>query len=234
MTDASEPASVAWSAGFWDDDDPWIFEDEARDYVARLRTALPLTPGARVLDFGCGFGFVPRLLAPHVGTLAVWDASPAMRRRAVATLAGVHGVAPLDLASEPAPSARFDWILVNSVIQYMSVDELAAWLRRWRGMLAPGGRIVASDVWPPDTGFVGELATVVAFALRHGLLVRTLAGGFRRGLRHRAFVRAQPLLRLDPGTLAALATAAGLRMTPLAENLTYRRARFAVLLDAAP
>lgn len=82
MTDASGPTSTEWSEGFWDDDDPWIFEDEARDYVARLRATLPLARDARVLDFGCGFGFVPRLLAPHVGTLAVWDASPAKIGRA--------------------------------------------------------------------------------------------------------------------------------------------------------
>lgn len=231
MTDASDPTSADWSDGFWDDDDPWIFEDEARDYVARLRAALPLTRDARVLDFGCGFGFVPRLLAPHVGTVAIWDASPAMRRRAAATLADVDRVTLLDLEAEAAPSARFEWILVNSVIQYLSIDELAAWLRRWRALLAPGGRIVVSDVWPPDSGVVREIAAVLAFAVRRGIVTKTIVGGLRRSRRHRAFARTRPLLRLDPGTLAAMAAAADLHTSRLVANLTYRRARFAVVLD---
>jgi hypothetical protein len=35
---------------------------EAADYVTRLEAALGLDPGARVLDFGCGFGFIAELL----------------------------------------------------------------------------------------------------------------------------------------------------------------------------
>lgn len=74
---------------------------------------------------------------------------------------------------------------------------------------------------------------MLAFALGRGIVTKTIVGGLRRSRRHRAFARTRPLLRLDPGTLAAMAAAARLRTSPLAANLTYRRARFALVLDPA-
>src|SRR5439155_648564 len=47
-----------WAA-YWDRlEEHVIFRVEASDYVTRLEAALGLDPRARVLDFGCGFGFI--------------------------------------------------------------------------------------------------------------------------------------------------------------------------------
>ena len=58
-----------WAA-YWDRlEEHVIFRVEASDYVTRLEAALGLDPRARVLDFGCGFGFIAELLAPRVAEL---------------------------------------------------------------------------------------------------------------------------------------------------------------------
>src|SRR5947199_3043085 len=81
-------AETGWEA-YWDRlEEHVIFRVEAADYVARLKAALGPHLGGRVLDFGCGFGFIAELLAPMVAELFVFDASERMRRRAQLRLAG--------------------------------------------------------------------------------------------------------------------------------------------------
>jgi SAM-dependent methyltransferase len=87
-----------------------------------------------------------------VGHLFLWDAAESMLVRARSHLAGHPNVHFLDLSgsSDPPEDLRFDLILVNSVVQYMTEDEFLAWLARWREQLAPSGQIVISDLIPPD------------------------------------------------------------------------------------
>ena len=56
----------------------------------------------------------------------------------------------LDLESQDGP--YIDVILVNSVIQYMSAEELSQWLGRWSHMLLPGGSLVISDITTSQAG----------------------------------------------------------------------------------
>src|SRR5687768_3773292 len=123
-----------------------IFTVEARDYVARLRREVPVRRTDRVLDFGCGFGHVVELLAPSVAAVGFWDAAEVMRRATAERTTTLPTVAPVDLGG-PVPDdavGTVDLLVANSVVQYMTADELAGWLPRWRTLLAPGGRIVLS------------------------------------------------------------------------------------------
>ena len=105
-------------------DNQQIFREQSDDYVRNLESAIELDQRARVLDFGCGFGFVAELLAPRVGELFLWDASANMRRRARVKVAGCRNIRFLDLSDTQASrrDLRFDLILVNSVVQYMTPD----------------------------------------------------------------------------------------------------------------
>ncbi len=105
MTDpagASVDRHTTWSTEYWDDDDPWIFEDEARDYTEHLLATLPI---ARI------------------------------------------------------------------------PEQLDGWLRSWRESMAPDGRIVISDVWPPHTSLANEILAVLGFAIRRRILLRALMAG---------------------------------------------------------
>ena len=59
-----------------------LFREQADEYVRNLAGTGLLPSTGRVLDFGCGFGFVARGLSSRVGDLFLWDASENMRRRA--------------------------------------------------------------------------------------------------------------------------------------------------------
>lgn len=227
-----------WAAYFEEDRSFWrIFRAEAADYLQRLEAALPLDRRARVLDFGCGAGLVAAVLAPKVAELFLWDAAASMRRRARENLAGSPNVRFLDLSPRHSLPGElgFDLILVNSVAQYMAEDDLSSWLVQWRDMLAPGGRLVVSDLIPPRTRTLSEVAEIVKFSARHGLLVRALRRAPLEMARYARVRRAHPLYRTTPEEFRGRARAAGWAVEFLKRNLTYRRRRFtAVLTHPSP
>jgi SAM-dependent methyltransferase len=199
------------------------FRAQANEYVRNLGSVLPLESLARVLDFGCGFGFVAALLAPRVGEVFLWDASANMRGRARVNVATCQNIRFLDL-SDPKAVPRdlhFNLIVVNSVVQYMTLDEFSAWLVQWRGMLAPGGRIVVSDLIPPGSPAILDIVDLLRFCRRHGFLARAIWQAFGQLVRHWRMKRARPLCRIGREELSRLAEAAGLAVSYLPNNLTH-------------
>src|SRR5437773_7360951 len=96
-----------------------LFAPEAAEFARNLQRAIPLNRSMRVLDYGCGYGAVPRLIAEHVKEIAYWDAAAGMRDAAARTLANVPNAALWQ-----GDRGEFDLIVVNSVVQYMSGAEL--------------------------------------------------------------------------------------------------------------
>ena len=63
MENVSDERS-GWES-YWEglSDNQRIFREQSDDYVRNLQSAFQLDRRARVLDFGCGFGFVTEMLA---------------------------------------------------------------------------------------------------------------------------------------------------------------------------
>lgn len=124
-----------------------IFTHEADDLVERLGPMLSGLGSGRVLDFGCGFGFVAARLAPCVGELWVWDQSPSMRDEARARLSGFSNAHVAVEAPPAGTTGRFDLILVNSVAQYLSTAQLGGWVRDWAAFQY-GSSVVSVSLMP--------------------------------------------------------------------------------------
>lgn len=234
----SERGNASASAESWpeywerlEDEQP-IFRAEARDYVARLRSDLGVD--GRVLDFGCGFAWGADSLAPFVREMAVWDAAANMRKRARLRLASHANVRFVDLSTPDvdASAGQFDVILVNSVVQYMSEEQLVAWLGRWRRLLAPGGRLVLSDVILPQYSFLADLAAFLWFSLTQGIFVQSVIAGFREIGRYQSIKGQLPLLKLTSDDLKRLADRAGLTVSVHRRNLTFHANRLSAILQA--
>ena len=212
-----------------------FYREQAREYVRNLESAIFLDRRARVLDFGCGFGFVAEALAYKVGELFVWDSSPNMRRFLRLLVRGQPNIRFLDLSKAQAVpgNLRFDLILVNSVVQYMTFDEFSTWLVGWATVLAPGGRIVISDLLPPDHNSTSDLIDILRFSVRRGLAGNAIVWAFRMLGRYRRMRIACPLGRIGLTELSQRGKAAGLTMTCLPANLTHFTKRFTVVLTLA-
>jgi ubiquinone/menaquinone biosynthesis C-methylase UbiE len=109
-------------------------------WSSRLREWMP-SPGADVLDVGCGTGSLSVLLAEHGHHVTGVDLSPGMVARAQRKLAG-HRVPVLlgDAADPPVGDRRFHVVLARHLLWALP-NPLAA-LRRWVGLLRPGGHVV--------------------------------------------------------------------------------------------
>jgi len=133
---------------------------------------------AVVLDYACGEALEAARVAGAVGRLVLCDGAPSVMarlRERFGHLANVGFALPEDLDAEVADGSA-DLIVVSSLIQYLSQDDLAALLDRFRAKLKPAGRLVIADVIPPDAGMVADVASLLRNALKHGYLPAALMG----------------------------------------------------------
>ena len=114
---------------------------------ARLAAALPhVSPGARVLDLGCGLTDLPGRLPEYVGCDRNPDVLAAQRgrfpKRDFFEWDIGRGAAPTALQAR----APFEAILLLAVLEH--VAEPAAVLSRAAALLAPGGRVIVTTPHP--------------------------------------------------------------------------------------
>ncbi|MGA5040774.1 class I SAM-dependent methyltransferase [Streptomyces capoamus] len=147
VADAPEADWDARAADFDDEPDHGLRDPRVRAaWADRLRGWLPGHP-ADVLDLGCGTGSLSLLAAEQGHRVTGVDRSPAMARRARAKLAG-HSARIVcgDAAAPPLAPRCCDVVLVRHVL--WALPDPASVLRRWRGLLRPGGRFVLVEgVW---------------------------------------------------------------------------------------
>lgn len=161
--------------------------------LARRIGALPLPPMPRVLEIGCGTGFLTRALRDEglSGDWLVTDIAPAMIARAQAGLAPLRDAPPrlsfavLDGERGDPEGGPFDLICASFATQWFA-DEPAA-LARWRDWLAPGGHVMVATLGP------GTFAEWRAAHAAEGLTPGTLAFTAPQALT--ALQPAEPLTR---------------------------------------
>lgn len=230
----AEPGAGGWSE-FWEsiEEQRAAFATEAADYAARLAATGLLAPDHDVLDFGCGFGHVARLLAPRVRSLRVWDASTSVLRKARLALEDVPNVSVVDFSAPDRLdeyAAAFDRILAHSVVQYMDVPELGAWLARWTKMLKPGGKIVLSDLLQPNVGFLRETLVIARFFWQQGIFWEVAREKLRRAKSYLTTRSERRLTLVTPEVLRQLTADGRLSVELLPENLSYRNSRLTAVL----
>ncbi|WP_207003120.1 class I SAM-dependent methyltransferase [Trinickia mobilis] len=113
-----------------------------------LAAEIGATPGAAVLDLGCGAGHASFAVAPHAQRVVAYDLAPQMlatvaaaaRERGLANIRTEQGAAEV----LPFADASFDWAISRmSAHHWHDVPRALAEVRR---VLKPGGRVLFIDV----------------------------------------------------------------------------------------
>jgi ubiquinone/menaquinone biosynthesis C-methylase UbiE len=108
-----------------------------------------------LLDAGCGTGNYAAALAPHVGSLALVDASEQMLALATAKLAATPGAPAVTartgtLQGLPFDDGSFDAVITNQVLHHLESESEAGWpehaevFAEYARVLRPGGVLVVN------------------------------------------------------------------------------------------
>ncbi len=158
-------------------------EHTAREAAREARRLLGRKRFERVLDVGCGTGYLGLGLAKvgQVGELHLSDLSPGMLGRAKdnAEQLGVDAVYTQATATDlPYPDGHFDAVVTRGVLHHL-VDVPAA-LKEWRRVVKPGGPVLALSEPTPWADRIG--GTTARVALRSLELARPVAERLGRPL----------------------------------------------------
>lgn len=202
-----------------------LFAPESDEYVKNFLREFRPKSTDRVLDYGCGFGQIALRIAPYVGSIVVWDEAENMRTIAARNLANCTNARLWN-----GEDGHFDYILVNSVVQYLSAEELQSKLIDWSGRLSENGRIVLSDLSEPDHSTIGDLTSLLLFSLRRGYCLRAFRNTLAERSRYAKAARSRPMFRPTKLQIEQIAAAAGFTTCYLSRNLTHFRSRKTAVL----
>lgn len=166
---------------YWNQDTP-IYSGERHKLmhyrlVANDIVGLVPSDDAVVLDYGCGEALFADRVAARCARLYLSDAAPFVRERLQARFGRNERIAilaPEEVAN--LADGTLDLIVVNSLLQYLSLDELRALLKLWRSKLKSGGRVVIADVIPPDVNPLTDAKALLSFAWQGGFLISAVLG----------------------------------------------------------
>lgn len=186
---------------------------------------------ARVLDYGCGRALSAGLVADACAHLYLCDGAENIRtalREQFSQRGDVTVIAPEDLSG--VPDSSIDLLVVNSVVQYLSPEELRGALSVWRRKLSSGGTLMLADIIPPGRGAAADAAALLNFAAGNGFffaactgLVRTFFSDYRR-------VRSELGIQMfDEAGMIALLRACGFDAHRHFPNLGHNSGRMAFL-----
>ena len=148
------------------------FEIIARDIVSYIAS-----PDAVVLDYACGEALAAAKVAEACSTLFLAEPAPGVRGRLIARFAPSTKirVRSLDELKNMAEKS-IDLVVMNSVAQYMTADELDSALAVVRRLLKPAGRLVLGDILRPEIGMPIDVIALLRFAAKCGFLKDAVKG----------------------------------------------------------
>jgi 2-polyprenyl-3-methyl-5-hydroxy-6-metoxy-1,4-benzoquinol methylase len=163
----------------WDADPEKV--ERARVVAEAIRTRVPLPPGTRLLDYGCGTGLLGFALQPYLAAVSLADISPGMLEMLTGKIktAGVTNMTPvrLDLGTDPLPAERYH--VIASLMALHHIPDTQGILLKFHTLLEPGGYIAIADLEKEDGSFHGTEMTDVHLGFeREALQAQAEAAGF--------------------------------------------------------
>jgi SAM-dependent methyltransferase len=221
---------MTW-AEFWNRETTIYVNERHRiahyDGVARDILSFVRSHSDRVVDYGCGDTLAADRVAAGCGGLYLCDAASYVRDRLSARYAGVPNVSVIaPEAFEGMPEGSVDLLIVNSVVQYLSVGDLDRLLAIAREKLAPGGRMVLADIVPRGVGPISDALQLLKFGAANGFLVAAFAGLVRSYFSNYRKVReGLGFLQLDEKEMLDLLAKAGFSARRHTPNMGHNARR---------
>jgi ubiquinone/menaquinone biosynthesis C-methylase UbiE len=147
------------------------FQIIARDIIGYISS-----PDSVVLDYACGEALSAAKVAEACAKLYLAEPAPGVRGRLIARFAPNTKIRVRSLDDLRKMEETVDLVVMNSVAQYMTPEELDSALAVIRRLLKPGGRLVLGDILRPEVGMARDVLALLKFASAHGFLKDALYG----------------------------------------------------------
>jgi SAM-dependent methyltransferase len=190
---------------------------------------------AIVLDYGCGEATSAHLVAEAAGHLTLVEAAPNVR---AALTARYEGNAKINVLTPDQvlalPDASFDLIVLHSVAQYLSPQELERLLMQFRRLLKPSGMFVLGDIVPPQFAAPAAALALLRFGAKNGFFLAALGGLMRIFISDYLKLKAKVGLShyTEAGMLAKL-SASGFRAERAERNIGHNQRRMTFVARTA-
>jgi SAM-dependent methyltransferase len=224
--------NAGWLA-FWDSSHSIYVNARHRDVhyrlIAREIAALVPSREARMLDYGCGEALHADLVAAAAGEVLLCDGAPKVRAGIAARFAGnakIRAVAPSEV--EQLPNNSLDFIVLHSVAQYLTTDELTRLLAVFHRLLNADGTLLVSDVVPPDVPASTDAMALLRFGAADGFFVGAVIGLIRTVLSDYWRLRSRyGLTRYSAAEMTDKLATAGFAAQRMTGNIGHNQARLA-------
>ena len=148
------------------------FQLIARDIIGYISA-----PDAVVLDYACGEALAAAKVAEACGKLYLAEPAPGVRGRLIARFAPNTKIRVRSLEDlRKMAEKSIDLVVMNSVAQYMTPQELDAAFATVRRLLKSSGRLVLGDILRPEIGMLRDVFALLRFAAACGFLRDALRG----------------------------------------------------------
>ncbi len=182
---------------------------------------------AVVIDYSCGEALSAGRVAEACGKLVLAEPAPNLRARLAARFKDnpkIEVCSLDDLADQPQHAA--DLVIMNSVAQYITADELNAALAHIRALLKPTGRFVLGDVLKPQSNALGDAVALLSFGRKYSFLKDAIEGLLRTAMSDYRKLRSRlGLARYGEAEMIAKLRSCGFAAKRAAENLGHNQRR---------
>ena len=194
------------------------FEVIARDIIGYINS-----PDTVVLDYACGEALSAAKVAGACAMLILAEPAPGVRGRLIARFAPNTKIRVRSLDDLRNMQERsIDLVVMNSVVQYMTAEELDAALAVIKRLLKPTGRLVLGDILRPEIGMPTDVYALLRFAAKHGFLKDALKGLLSTALSDYRQLRARiGLQRYSEADITAKLARVGLSATRAPFNIGH-------------
>lgn len=205
-----------------------IMQVWAAYFVGSYEKTFGFTGTEVVLDFGAGFGNVSFFIRNKAQKIYLYDKSEYMVEVLKVNFQNsknMHIIPSLDEIDE-----KVDIIIVNSVLQYMSPDELKKSLIELQRICKPETRIVFSDVIPRNyskmTDFLVQLKLSLKFNFFRKLVVYAVSNSL---FSPELSLSSNYLTKYDEEELIAILSEYNFTSEKMKSNFTFSKKRYTVV-----
>ena len=231
-------ASSDW-VEFWDNENSiYVNAHHAAAHFRRIaediRRYAPEDGSGVMLDYGCGEALSAGLVAEKVTRLILCEPAPNVRSMVAGRCAGNPKIVvrkPEDIMTMAAES--IDVIVMHSVAQYVSPQELDTLFRRFRKLLKPGGLFVLGDVIPRKVSALTDALALLRFGSHEGFFWQAMRGLIRtRFSNYWKLRKTLGLERYDEGEITAKLETAEFTVQRSRSNIGHNAKRMTFLAHA--